>query len=80
VDGEFWHGHDWLNKKPRLKTNRDFWIPKIERNIQRDCQNNQLLKDAGWCVIRIWENELKKDFESCVNQIVSYLRDDNPLP
>ena len=75
VDGEFWHGYNWAEKKTKIKTNRDFWIPKIERNIQRDTQNNQLLADAGWHVIRFWEHELKKDFEGCLNQVISYLQD-----
>jgi DNA mismatch endonuclease (patch repair protein) len=75
VDGEFWHGYKWNEKKAKIKTNREFWIPKIERNIQRDKQNNQLLLDTGWYVIRFWENELKKDFEGCVSRIVSYLQD-----
>ncbi|HEY9124380.1 MAG TPA: very short patch repair endonuclease [Bacteroidales bacterium] len=75
VDGEFWHGYNWSEKKTKIKTNREFWIPKIERNIQRDKQNNQLLKDNGWHVIRFWENELKKDFDGCVNKVISYLQD-----
>mgnify|MGYP003550159130 CR=1 FL=1 len=33
-DSEFWHGYDWDNRKKDFKSNRDFWIPKIERNIQ----------------------------------------------
>jgi DNA mismatch endonuclease, patch repair protein len=74
VDGEFWHGYNWDEKKTKIKTNRKFWIPKIERNIQRDTQNNQLLLNTGWYVMRFWENELKKEFESCVNRIVSYLQ------
>jgi DNA mismatch endonuclease (patch repair protein) len=73
VDGEFWHGYNWAEKKTKIKTNRDFWIPKIERNIQRDIQNNQLLTEAGWHVIRFWEHELKKDFEDCLNRVISYL-------
>lgn len=77
VDGEFWHGYNWIEKKAKIKTNREFWIPKIERNIQRDKQNNQLLFDTGWHVIRIWENELKKDFEACVNRVVSFIKEDN---
>src|ERR1700756_5196002 len=36
IDGEFWHGYNWEEKKTKIKTNRDFWIPKIERNMQRD--------------------------------------------
>lgn len=52
VDGEFWHGFNWSEKKAKIKTNRECWIPKIERNIQRDKQNNRLLLDTGWHVIR----------------------------
>ncbi len=75
IDGEFWHGYNWSEKKTRIKTNREFWIPKIERNIQRDKLNNQLLTDAGWHVIRFWEHELKNDFDGCVNKVISYLQD-----
>lgn len=75
VDGEFWHGYKWPEKKMKIKTNREFWIPKIERNMQRDQQNNQLLIDTGWHVIRFWESELRKDFDGCVNKVISYLQD-----
>lgn len=36
VDGEFWHGEDWENRKGRLKSNRDYWIEKIEENIAKN--------------------------------------------
>lgn len=36
VDGEFFHGHNWEERKTKIKSNRDYWIPKIEKNIQRD--------------------------------------------
>ena len=75
VDGEFWHGYNWNEKKARIKTNRDFWIPKIERNMQRDNHNNQLLNDSGWCVMRFWEHEIKKNFEECLCRIISHLKD-----
>ena len=32
VDGEFWHGQDWENRKAKLKSNREYWIEKIEEN------------------------------------------------
>jgi DNA mismatch endonuclease (patch repair protein) len=73
IDGEFWHGHNWERKKAMLKTNRDFWIPKIERNMQRDSQNDELLSDKGWYVIRIWEMQVKNNFEDCINRIVNYI-------
>lgn len=33
-DGDFWHGYNWEQAQNEIKSNRDFWIPKIERNIQ----------------------------------------------
>lgn len=75
IDGEFWHGYNWDIKKSRIKTNRDFWIPKIERNMQRDKINNQLLSDNDWFVMRFWEHELKKELENCVNRVVNYIKD-----
>lgn len=72
VDGEFWHGYDWENvKKQRIHTNRDYWIPKLERNMERDQEVNQKLKDMGYTVIRFWEkHEVLKDMDGCVNQVL----------
>ena len=73
VDGEFWHGFDWEQKKLKIKTNRDFWIPKIERNMQRDAENNTLLSEKGWKVMRFWEKEIKSNLEGCINKVINYL-------
>jgi len=73
VDGEFWHGFDWEMKKLKIKTNRDFWIPKIERNMQRDAENNTLLSEKGWKVMRFWEKEINSNLEGCINQVINYL-------
>jgi len=43
-DSEFWHGFDWENNKHKIKSNTDYWIPKIERNIARDNKINEALK------------------------------------
>ena len=69
VDGEFWHGYNWEEKKKRIATNRDYWIPKIEKNIQRDKINNQRLAEMGWTVIRFWEQDIRKDLEGCIQKI-----------
>ena len=61
VDGEFWHGYNWEVKKKKIKTNRKFWIPKIERNMQRDKENSIALKKLGFKVLRFWEHEIVKD-------------------
>ncbi len=72
VDGEFWHGYNWAEKKTKIKSNRDFWIPKIERNMQRDDEINEQLKAMGWKVIRFWEQEVKKEFGRCIYEILQH--------
>lgn len=74
VDGEFWHGQDWNNRKERLKRNREYWIEKIEENIRRDQRVNTELQDKGWTVIRFWEKEVLKDTTKCVDKIVSEIQ------
>ncbi|WP_126652979.1 very short patch repair endonuclease [Chryseobacterium aureum] len=69
VDGEFFHGKDWENQKNRIKTNRDYWIPKIERNIQRDKKVTEYLLSNNWKVIRFWSKEVKKNLSSCLELI-----------
>jgi DNA mismatch endonuclease (patch repair protein) len=74
VDGEFWHGYNWESRKQQLKSNRDFWIEKIEENIIRDKRNDDLLKLDGWTVIHFWEKQIKKDVEKCAIVIDNYTK------
>jgi DNA mismatch endonuclease (patch repair protein) len=69
-DGEFWHGKNWNIKKKKILKNRDYWIPKIERNIQRDKEINKVLKKNGWKVLRYWEGDIKKNLEAIVDNII----------
>ena len=73
VDGEFWHGRDWVRKREALKGNRDFWIAKIERNIQRDIRVTQTLEAAGWKVFRFWESDVKKHPGVCLGEVLRYM-------
>lgn len=59
-DSEFWHGYDWEKRKHDFKSHKDFWIPKIERNISRDKEVTEKLESEGWSVLRFWGNEIKK--------------------
>jgi DNA mismatch endonuclease, patch repair protein len=70
IDGEFWHGYNWQEKKDKIKSNRAFWIPKIERNIQRDMEVNQQLIQMGFTVIRFWDHQINKDFNWCLQIIL----------
>lgn len=59
-DSEFWHGHEWEKTRARLKSNKKFWIKKIERNMERDREVTRALRKQGWTVIRIWSRQLQK--------------------
>lgn len=59
VHGCFWHMHD-CGKFHWPKSNKDYWEPKILKNVERDKKNQEILKNMGWKVIIVWECELKK--------------------
>jgi len=68
-DGELWHGKNWETRKETISTNRDYWVPKIERNITRDNENEKKLENMGWVVIRFWGGKIKKNLFDCINEI-----------
>ncbi|OXB24316.1 very short patch repair endonuclease [Flavobacterium tructae] len=68
VDSEFFHGKDWETRK-KPQTNPEFWIKKIERNMQRDIEVNTHLKSQNWKVLRFWSNDIKKNLDACIFEI-----------
>jgi DNA mismatch endonuclease (patch repair protein) len=90
VDSEFFHGKDFETKK-KPATNPEFWEKKILRNIARDIEVNNHLKESGWTVLRFWSTEIKKNLaeviaaieaaiESNKVRIVQYKQGSNSLP
>lgn len=69
IDGEFWHGKDWEVRKNTIQSNKEYWVSKIERNINRDKEVNEKLLKEGWRVLRFWGNEVKKDLNNCIIKI-----------
>lgn len=76
-DSEFFHGKEWEVKKPKLEksNNPDFWISKIEKNMQRDIENDQRLLFLGWTVIHFWGQEIIKNTDECVKVIEEAILD-----
>ncbi|MBQ1196489.1 MAG: very short patch repair endonuclease [Clostridia bacterium] len=68
-DSEFWHGYNWDERKKDFKSHQEFWIPKIERNMERDAEVTAKLESEGWTVIRFWGNEIKKNTAQCADII-----------
>lgn len=73
IDGEFWHGYDWENKKKKISRNRNYWIPKIEKNIKRDNFVSVELKKLGWTVLRFWSKDINTNLDKCVSTIYKQL-------
>lgn len=70
-DSEFFHGKDWEVKKPKTLAgnNPEFWVKKIERNMERDWENDKKLLFLGWTVIRFWGEDILKRPEECLTVI-----------
>ena len=68
-DSHFWHGYKWKERKQDHKSNKQVWYKKIERNMERDKEVNEMLIEMDWKVIRFWEHEIKEDVEKCVTRV-----------
>jgi len=75
VDGCFWHGCPSHGHSPN--TNAEWWNRKISRNRDRDTDTDQLLENAGWHVIRVWEHE---DVSTSFTAVESALRTQDARP
>lgn len=70
IDGEFWHGKYLTKIKQRLT---DYWIHKLTFNRKRDRKNRKLLKAGGWTVLRLWDDDIKKNSKRELNKILKLL-------
>jgi DNA mismatch endonuclease (patch repair protein) len=71
IDGCFWHKCPVCFKEP--ETRKEFWMKKINSNIERDKKADLQLQKDGWLVIRIWEHEIRKNPERCIEKIMEKL-------
>jgi len=69
IDSDFWHGHSKRCIMP--KTNPDYWAKKIEGNRKRDKLVNTELKKSGWIVVRLWEYDIKHNFERSFQKVLN---------
>jgi DNA mismatch endonuclease, patch repair protein len=71
VDGCFWHGCPKCFRHP--KSNRKYWGPKLRANIARDGIATNVLKGAGWQVVRIWEHQMRANDAAQHRRLVNIL-------
>jgi len=82
IDGDYWHGHQWRNRKLKSleaqfsnSETSSYWIEKIRRNMYRDCRVTSQLLNEGWTVLRFWESEVKSNLEDCIEATINALED-----
>lgn len=80
VDGDFWHGGQWCRRKLAAledqfskTTSRRYWLKKIRTNMRRDAAVTAALINDRWKVLRLWESQIKKDVEGCLEMVVEAL-------
>lgn len=62
TEGCFWHQCPIHGTMP--KSNIKYWRPKLKINMERDQENIKKLIKAGWRVMRIWEHNIPRKFET----------------
>lgn len=72
IDGCFWHKCPIHFQEP--DTRKEFWLDKINRNVERDQIVNLKLKEAGWRILRIWEHQVRENPDLVVSEIIDILK------
>jgi len=74
IDGDFWHGWKFHEKRAKLPP---FWVAKIESNMRRDRRTRAALRRKGWSVLRVWEHDLRKKPLATEARIVGFFEAPN---
>lgn len=79
IHGCFWHGHDCKVGRRKPKSNRDYWLPKIERNRRRDVGHSEKLSWMGWSELIVWECELSA-LDALAKKLSAFMADTSDHP
>lgn len=66
--GCFWHRCPVDAVLP--KSNLDYWLPKLDRNVERDRRNEEALAAAGWTLVVVWEHDELTEAANAVERAV----------
>ncbi|WP_213021240.1 very short patch repair endonuclease [Siminovitchia terrae] len=72
IDSCFWHGCEDHGNRP--KSNQDYWDKKLARNRARDIEVTDYYKKNNWHIKRMWEHEIKMDFEKAVDELAVFIQ------
>jgi DNA mismatch endonuclease (patch repair protein) len=58
VNGCFWHQHEGCKRANIPKSNKDYWIPKLDKNVEKQRKNLALLNKMGFKTYVVWGCEI----------------------
>ena len=71
IDSCFWHSCPIHGNRP--KTNTEYWEKKLDRNIEKAKEVKAYYEAHGWHIMRVWEHELKEDYEGTIGRIEAFI-------
>ena len=76
-DSEFFHGKDWDKQKGKVEkgSHADYWVRKIERNMERDRIKDNDLHKHGWRTIHFWSKDIEHNVDSCYLKIIDLINE-----
>lgn len=72
IHGCFWHRHEGCKLATTPASNQEYWLPKFQRNVERDRESLEVLNKLGWDVLVVWECQLK-DVSNLTEKLRSFL-------
>ena len=76
VHGCFWHRHKGCSLSYVPATNKERWLPKFQKNVERDRKNIKALISAGWKVIVLWECGLRRNESALLDWLPDAIRNE----
>jgi DNA mismatch endonuclease (patch repair protein) len=77
VDGDMWHGNpEEVQRRGRknladlFPSRTEWWVAKIQRNMERDREVTETLQREGWIVIRLWEHDILADPDAAARKVL----------
>ncbi|TQK03430.1 very short patch repair endonuclease [Herbaspirillum sp. SJZ107] len=75
VHGCFWHRHQGCRYATTPASNAERWKLKFDTNTERDARKENMLREAGWRVIVVWECELRRTPAERLDRLANEIRD-----
>ena len=78
IHGCFWHQHPGCREASDPLSNRDYWLPKLRLNVERDKEHNEMLLLLGYDVLTLWECQIEKNPEEAARAVIARLNQSHP--